>query len=99
MGSGCWSTTVTGRGPGSDDGVEVEGGVVMFHGDYLTAHNVTRAIMYRAVEPNPVMRFQWVESVVGLLHPQMNVLKMLLHTFEDGPMEPSSLKRHQIRLR
>ena len=76
-----------------------EGSVVMFHGDYLTVRNMTRAMMHRAIEPDPVMQFQWVEPVAGLLHLQMNVLKMLLHTFEGGPTEPSSLKRHQIRLR
>ena len=85
--------------PGPDGGIEVGGSVVMLHGDYLTVRNVTRAMMHRAVEPNPVMRFQWVEPVAGLLHLQMNVLKMLLHTFEGGPTDPSSLKRHQISLR
>lgn len=45
----------------------------MFHRDYLTVRNITRAMMHRAIEPHPVIRFQWIEPVTGLLHLQMNV--------------------------
>lgn len=74
--------------PGSDEDIEVEGSVIVSHEDYLTVRNATRAMMRRAVGPTPVTLFQWVEPVAGLLHLQMKGLKMLLHTFEGGPMDP-----------
>jgi hypothetical protein len=72
---------------------------VMLHGDYLTVRNVTRAMFRRSVEPEPLMRFGWVEPITGLFHLQMNVLKLLFGVFEGDAVDQGSLKRFSTILR
>ncbi|KAA8913110.1 hypothetical protein FN846DRAFT_886795 [Sphaerosporella brunnea] len=72
---------------------------IMLHGDYLTVRNVTRAMFRRSVEPEPLMRFGWVEPIAGLFHLQMNVLKLIFGVFEGEAADPGSLKRFSTILR
>jgi len=71
---------------------------VMFHGDYLTVRNITRAMFRRVVEPDPMLRFVWIEPIAGLFHLQMNVLKLLMHALEGSLTEPGLLKRFETFL-
>jgi hypothetical protein len=75
------------------DSDDVDDRKVMLHGDYLTVRNITRAMFRRSVEPEPLMRFGWVEPIAGLFRLQMDVLKLLFGVFEGDAVDPGSLKR------
>jgi hypothetical protein len=81
------------------DSDDVDNREVMLHGDYLTVRNVTRAMFRRLVEPDPLMRFGWLEPIAELFHLQMNVLKLLFRVFEGDAVDPGSLKRFSTILR
>jgi hypothetical protein len=81
------------------DSDDVDDRKVMLHGDYLTVRNVTRAMFRRSVEPEPLMRFGWVEPIAGLFRLQMNVLKLLFGVFEGDAVDPGSVKRFSTILR
>jgi hypothetical protein len=72
---------------------------VMLHGNYLTVRYVSRAMFRRSVEPEPLMRFGWVEPIAGLLHLQMNVLTLIFGVFEGDAVDPGSHKRFSTILR
>ena len=73
-------------------GVKAEECVVMFHGDHIAVCNGMRVAMHRrpgAIEPNQTTRFQWFESVEGLLNFRVDTL---LHSFDGELTEQFSLK-------
>jgi hypothetical protein len=75
---------------------EIADKVVMFHGDDLTVRDITIAKYLRVRDIGPFEQFTWIEPIAGLFHLQMNVLKMLMHIFEGGIMDPASLQRFRF---
>lgn len=71
---------------------------IMFKGDYLTVHNITRAIFWRVGEERAIDNFQFIEPVAGMFHLQINVLKLFLGATWGAPGNSVSLARFQKAL-
>lgn len=77
----------------------VRDNVIWLSGDYLTVRNVARAIRRRVEHIQRIHNFGFIEPIAGLFHLQMNVLKMLMDTFEGACGEPGSLSTFLAILR
>ena len=70
----------------------------MFKGDFLTIHNLTRAIYQQRYNMGEINQFQSIVPIARFLYLQMNVLKLFLGTVWGKKSDKVLLAHFQVVL-